>query len=53
MNENMETYDVFIWDEDEDDSWLWGTVHKTKPELNALIERLKAQYNADVWAYLA
>ncbi len=53
MNEIKETYDVFIWDEDEDDSWLWGTVHKTKQELDALIERLKEQYSTDVWAYLA
>lgn len=53
MNEIIETYDIFIWDEEENEAWLWGTTHKTGEEREKLIERLKKEYETDVWAYLA
>lgn len=48
-----EVYDVFVWDSDEDEEWLYCQTYCTKEELNALIEKLKTRYHEDAYAYLA
>lgn len=49
----METYDVMVWDEEEEEFWTYCTTHKSGKDLDELIERLKKEYNTDVWAVIA
>lgn len=51
--DRRKTYDVYVWDDEEDTSELWGEVHMTPEELEVHIERLKKHTGCRCFAYLA
>lgn len=53
MEKSIDTYDIFGWDDDENDSWLICTTTCTQEELEIKIEKYKELYKTDVYAYLA